>query len=420
MKKSRRNPRGVRVVITGLGTINPIGNTVAEYWENLIKGKSGVRRIRSFPINNYPMQIAGEIDLPDVTPYFKDRKMARRLDRYVVLSQIAATQAMRDSGLEVEKAPQRYGAVIGTGDGGVEARYTNTQRILQDGMQSTSPFFILGIPSTGSGFFALEWNLQGPSFSVNSACATSNHAFGVAAMLIKMGLADAVFTGGTEAPIFPSGVAAFGNIMALSERNDSPETASRPFDRDRDGFVLSEGAGVVCLEELEHAKRRGARVYAELTGFGFTCDAHDLVAPHPEARGAAQAIQNALDEAGLNPEQIDLVNCHATSTTLGDLAESVAINLALKEHGQKVPVHSTKSMTGHLLGAAGGVEALAAILAIEKGVVHPTINQFVPDPEIRLNVVRNQPLEAKVDHVVSNGFGFGGQNAALVLSRFKG
>jgi 3-oxoacyl-[acyl-carrier-protein] synthase II len=415
-----RDPREVRVVISGMGTINPIGGNVKEFWENLIKGKSGVRRLQAFPIDGYSVQIAGEIDLPDLTGYFKDKKMSRRLDRYVILAQIAATQAIRDSGLDVEKAPQRYGVIIGTGEGGVGTRYNNTKKMLADGMQSTSPFFVMCIPSTASGYFAMEWNLQGPCFSVNSACATGNHAMGVAASLIKMGMADAIFTGGAEAPIFPSGMAAFGNIMALSERNSSPETASRPFDRERDGFVLSEGAGVLCLEELEHAKRRGARIYAELAGYGFSSDAYDLVAPHPESRGSAQAMKGALDNAKLNIDQVDLINCHAASTPLGDLAESKAINVVFKDRARGVPAHSTKSMTGHPLGAASAVEAIAAILAIQEGVIHPTINQFEQDPRIMLNVVRNQPRDARVNHVLSNGFGFGGENAAIALSRFDG
>ena len=418
MKGATRNPSDVRVVITGMGTINPIGNGVAEFWENLIKGKSGTRRISSFPVDNYPVRIAGEVDLPDLSPYFKNRKMARRMDRFVVLAQIAGHQAIRDSGLEVEKAPHRYGVIIGTGDGGEATRYFNTKKIVEEGMQSVSPFFVMCVPSTASGFFAMEWNLQGPCFSVNSACATGNHALGVAASLIRMGMADAIFTGGSEAVINPMGLSAFGNIMALSERNDSPETASRPFDRERDGFVLSEGAGVLCLEELEHAKRRGATIYAELSGYGFTGDAHDLVAPHPASRGSARAIQDALDSAHLNPDQVDLFNCHAASTPLGDLAESRALNLVFKDLAAKVPAQSTKSMTGHPLGAASAVEAIAAILAIQKGVIHPTINQFEQDPEITLNVVRNKPREGRVNHVLSNGFGFGGQNAAVMISRY--
>jgi len=401
-----------------MGTINPIGNGVAEFWENLIKGKSGPRRISSFPVGNYPVRIAGEIDLPDLTPYFKNRKMARRMDRFVVLAQIAGHQAIRDSGLDVEKAPHRYGVIIGTGEGGAATRYFNTKKIVEEGMQSVSPFFVMCVPSTASGFLAMEFNLQGPCFSVNSACATGNHALGVSASLIRMGMADAIFTGGSEAVINPMGLSAFGNIMALSERNDSPETASRPFDRERDGFVLSEGAGVLCLEELEHAKRRGATIYAELSGYGFTGDAHDLVAPHPASRGSVRAIQDALDSAHLNPDQVDLINCHAASTPLGDVAESRAINHVFKDLASKVPAQSTKSMTGHPLGAASAVEAIAAILAIQKGVIHPTINQFEQDPDISLNVVRNKPREGRVNHVLSNGFGFGGQNAAVMISRY--
>ncbi len=414
-----RNPHEVRVVVTGMGVITPIGNTVEEFWQNLVHGKSGIRRIRNFPVDNYHVKIAGEIDLPDLTPYFREKKMSRRLDRYIVLSQVAGCQALQDSGLEIGAAPHRYGSLIGTGEGGVFTKYDNTRKIVNDGMQAASPFFIMGINNTGAGYFALESNLQGPNFAVSSACATGNHSIGLACLLIKMGLADAMFAGGSEAPVCVTGLAAFGNIMALSERNDSPETASRPFDRDRDGFVLSEGAGVLCLEELEHARRRGARIYAEITGVGFSGDAHDLVAPHPEARGAAQAIQAALDSARLNPEQIDLINCHATSTPLGDLSEALGINQVFGPHAARVPVQSTKSMVGHMLGAAGGVEAVAAAATIQRGVIHPTINQFEQDPRINLNVVRNQAREARVRHVLSNGFGFGGQNATLVISRFE-
>ncbi len=421
MDKNRRNPNDVRVVITGIGTINPIGNNVEEFWDSLLAGKSGVRHVKNVEIGDYPIRIAGEIDLPDVSDFFTEKKMAKRLDRYIVLGYVAGTQALRDSGLEIENAPHRYGSIIGTGDGGVETNLINVEKIVTRGMQATSPFYIINsIPSTGSGFFAQSWNLQGPSFAVNSACATSNHAIGIAMMYIKMGMADAIFTGGSEAPVNKSGLCAFGNIFALSERNDSPETASRPFDVDRDGFVLSEGAGVVCLEEFEHAKKRGAHIYCELTGFGASCDAHDLVAPHPDARGAAQAMQYALDTAGVNPDEIDLINAHATSTSLGDIAEYIAARKVIGEHADTVPVHSTKSMTGHLLGAAGGVEVIASILAFERGVAHPTMNQFNQDPEIGFRVISKEPFELHAKHIVSDGFGFGGQNSTLVLSRFEG
>jgi 3-oxoacyl-[acyl-carrier-protein] synthase II len=416
----KRNPMDIRVVVTGIGTVNPLGNTVKDYWENLKSGKSGVRKIQNVDIDNYSISIAGEVNPPDPTEYFREKKMARRLDRYVVYGYIAGTQALRDSGLDTEANPHRYGTLIGTGDGGVDSNLANVERIVKTGMQSASPFYIINsIPSTGSGFFAQAWNLQGPSFAVSSACATSNHAFGVAAMMIKMGLADAVFAGGAEAPVNKSGLCAFGNIFALSERNDTPETASRPFDSGRDGFVLGEGAGVLCLEEYEHAKKRGAKIYCEVAGFGFSSDAHDLVAPHPDARGGAQAIQSALDSASLNPSDIDLINCHATSTPLGDVAEYRAVEQVFGAEASTIPVHSTKSMTGHLLGAAGGIEAIAAILAFEEGVIHETINQFDQDKEIKFNVVKGAPFEKNVTHVLSNGFGFGGQNAAIVLSKAK-
>ena len=355
MSSNRNNPLDVRIVVTGLGTLNPLGSHVGEYWDNLEKGKSGIRKVQNFDIDGYRVQFAGEIDLPDLTEFFPEKKMVKRLDRYIVLGHVAATQALRDSGLEIEKSPQRYGALIGTGDGGVETNLKNVSILATRGMNHTTPFYIVNsIPSTGSSFFAQTWNLQGPCFSVSSACATGNHAIGTALMMIKMGMADAIFAGGSEAPVNQNGMSAFGNIRALSERNESPETASRPFDVDRDGFVLSEGAGVLCLEEFEHAKARGAKIYCEVTGFGFSCDAHNLVAPHPEARGAAQAMQNALEMAGVNAEDIGLINCHATSTPLGDIAENLAVQKAFPSMASKVPVQSTKSMTGHVLGAAGG------------------------------------------------------------------
>jgi 3-oxoacyl-[acyl-carrier-protein] synthase II len=346
--------------------------------------------------------------------------MVKRLDDYIIYSHIAGTQAIKDSGLDIEQSPHRYGAIIGTGDGGVKSHLDNIDRMLNTGMQAISPFYVISvIPNTGTAYLAQEFNLQGPSFAVSSACATSNHAIGVAAMLIQCGMADAIFAGGSEAAVNPAGIAGFGNIMALSDRNDSPETASRPFDRDRNGFVLSEGAGVVCVEELEHAKKRGAHIYAELSGFYFTTDAHDLVAPHPDARNSSIAIQGALDSAGINPEDVGLINTHGTSTTIGDKVESIAINKIFKEYATKVPVHSTKSMIGHLLGGASGVEAIAAIMAIERNIIHPSINLFNQDPEINLNVVTEATENKNIKHIISNAFGFGGHNTSIVLSRYE-
>ncbi len=415
-----RNPHEVRVVITGLGTINPIGNTVAEFWDNLIAGKSGIRRIKNFDIGDFDVQIAGEVDLPDdLTTYFKKKKMIKRLDRFIIFGHIAGVQALRDSGIEPDREPERIGALIGTGDGGLQTNYDNIVRITERGMNAISPFYVVSaIPNMASGYFAKEMNLQGPNFSLNSACATGNHAIGVAAMMIKMGLADVMFAGGAEAVVAIPSIAAFAIIDALSERNDSPETASRPFDKDRDGFILAEGAGVLCLEELEHAKKRGAKIYAELKGFGFSCDAHDVVAPHPEGKGAAAAMKAALDSAKLNIDDIDLINAHGTSTPIGDFAESKAICALFGEKVKTLPVHSTKSMTGHLLGAAGGAEAIAAILALEKGIIHPSVNLFQKDPKIQINVV-TEPTEKKVKTVFSNNFGFGGQNASIILSKFE-
>ncbi len=420
MINKKRNPYETRVVITGLGTINPIGNTVKEFWDNLTIGKSGVRLAQHTDVGDFKIKIAGEIDLPDLTPYFSKKYLIKRFDRFIIFSQIAATQAIKDSGLDVEKAPHRYGALIGTGDAGVGIHYTNIKKMINEGMDLVSPYYVVGsIPNTGSGYFAKEFNLQGPNFSVNSACATSNHAIAMSALLIKMGMADAMIAGGAEAVANIVGFAAFGVIGALSERNDSPETASRPFDKDRDGFILGEGAGVLCLEELEHAKKRGAHIYGEIKGVGMSCDAYDLVAPHPEGRGACAAMELAIQDAGLNKEDIDLINAHGTSTPLGDAAENRSIMKVFGPYAEKIPVHSTKSMIGHLIGAAGGTEAIAVILALEKGIVHPTINQFQQDPNIMLNVVKNNSIELKVDHALSNSFGFGGQNSSIVISRFK-
>ena len=415
-----RNPLDVRVVVTGLGTINPIGNSVREFWDNLKAGKSGVRLISTVDVQNYHVRIAGEIDIPDVTPFGLTPKSVRRYDRYIILSHIAATQALKDSGLDPQAAPHRYGVIIGSGDGGSTAHDIQGEKIHRSGLRAASPLYLVNtIPNTATGYVAIMYNLQGVNFAVSSACATGNHALGIAAQLIRMGMADAILAGGTEACINRLGMACFGNIMALSERNDSPETASRPFDIGRDGFVLSEGSGVLCLEELEHAKKRGARIYAELTGTGFSCDAYDLVTPHPEARGATMAMQSALAEAEIPASKIDLLNAHATSTTIGDLSECRGIHNVFGDHATKMMVHATKSMTGHCIAAASAVEAIAAIMAFAEGVVHPTTNQFERDPQIDLNVV-TEPTEVRVNHILSNSFGFAGQNAAIILSRFAG
>ncbi len=414
-----RNPKETRIVITGLGTINPIANTVDEFWENLIAGKNGIRKVQHHDLGDFIVQIGGEVDVPDLTGIMH-KKWLKRLDRYIIFGNYAATKALIDSGIseeEIEANPHRYGAIIGTGDAGLDLSHKMSKNIYEKGLDYVSAFYIVGkVPNTPPGFFAKEHNFQGPNYSVSSACATSNHAIGTAAMLIKMGMADVVMAGGTEGVVVPSAIAAFAKIMALSQRNDSPETASRPFDKDRDGFILGEGSGVICLEELEHAKKRGAKIYAELTGIGFSCDAYDLVAPHPEGRGAQISMKSALENAGMGIEDIDLINAHGTSTPMGDKIESLAIESLF---GNEVPVHSTKSMIGHLVGAAGGTEAIAGVLAIQKNVIHPSINIFELDPDVNINVVANKPMEKKITNVLSNSFGFGGQNSTIIISEFK-
>ncbi|MDH4257760.1 MAG: beta-ketoacyl-ACP synthase II [Candidatus Aminicenantes bacterium] len=423
MNRKKRDTDTTRVVITGMGTINPIGYNVEEFWENLIAGKSGIRLIQNVDLSDFSVKIGGEVDYPDLSEYFPKR-MLSRLGRFIIFGHVAATQAVKDAGFSLEdlqKEPSRHGVIIGTGDAGNGLHYEMFRQIQDYGMDSVSPFYAVGaIPNTPPAYFAKEHNFQGPNFSVNSACATSNHAIGVAALMIKTGLADVMITGGTESVLNAAGFSGFGIINALSRRNDSPQTASRPFDKDRDGFVMGEGSGILCLEELEHARKRGARIHAELRGFGFSCDAYDLVAPHPDGIGAKIAMENALITANLNKEDIDLINAHATSTPLGDLMESRAIRSFFGGLADNIPVHSTKSMIGHLIGGAGGAEAIAVVLAIQKGVIHPSINVFERDPRIDLNIVANKPMEKKVQHVLSNSFGFGGQNAAIIISKFDG
>ena len=419
----KHDPNKRRVVITGMGTINPIANSVDEFWEKLPKGISGVKKIRNFDMGDFPVQIAGQVDIPDVSPYFKNKKIAEHIDRYSVMGTIASVQAFRDSGLDVEKAPNRYGVIMANGAGGAQAYWDNVTRIHENDGELTvaSPYWVVAaIPSTGSAYFALENNFQGPNFSISSACSSSAHSIGTSIMLIRSGMADAMMAGGAEAVATKMGVTAFGVIGVLSQRNDEPEKASRPFDVDRDGFVMAEGGSMLCLEELEHAKKRGAKIYAEITGVGFSCDAHSLVSPHPEGQGAALAINDALNDAGLNSDEIDLVNAHGTSTKVGDLFEAVTIKRVFgDDYGRKIPVHSTKSITGHMIGATSSTEVIASVLAIQKGVIHENINLENQDPEIDINVVK-EPIEKKTKHVLSNSFAFGGQNAALIISEYDG
>lgn len=412
-----------RVVITGLGTINPIGATVEEYWNNLQAGTSGARIMLHSNMKDYHVKVGCEVDIPeDAVKYFSSKKVFRRMDRAFQFAQIAGKQAIDDSGLDVTGDTDRYGSVIGNGGGGLIAHDETITRIVTRGTFSVSPFYVTNaISNTTSAIISMEQNLKGPSFSITSACASANHALGVSMSLIQSGMADVMVTGGAEAVMNPPGIVAFGNIMAMSTRNDDPKTASRPFDKDRNGFVMGEGAGILVLEELEHALARGAKIYGEISGFGSSSDAYDLVAPHPEGLGSAKAMTLALEQAGLQPEDIGLINCHGTSTPVGDLAEANAIFRAFgPEVASSVWSHSTKSMTGHLIGAAGGVEAIAGLMAFEQNKIHPSINVFEQDENIKLKIATEVEDGSSVDHFISNGFGFGGHNSSVIISRYKG
>ncbi len=409
-----------RVVITGLGTVNPLGLSVEEFWTRISAGESGISIVDRFDNSTMTSRIGGMVPAFDYTPYFKDQKMARRLDRAVIYGHVAASQAMRDAGLEAGRFdPERAGVAIGTGMGGVTTFEADTEVKVHRGHKRVSPFFIpMILPNTVASYFAIENNLQGPNFTVVTACASANHSMGEAFEIIKRGDADIMFAGGSESTLCEIIYAGFANMKALSTRNDNPAAASRPFDIGRDGFVMSEGAAVLVLEDLEHAKARGARIYAEFAGFGQSCDGYHITAPHPEGYGGYRSMQNALASAGLNPSDVDLVNAHGTSTPLGDIGETMAVKRCFGDHAGKLLVHSTKSMIGHTLGAAGAVEAVAMLLALVKGVVHPTINQEEVDPACDLNYVPNRAVEKPVRAALSNSFGFGGHNATVVIKRF--
>jgi 3-oxoacyl-[acyl-carrier-protein] synthase II len=408
-----------RVVITGMGTVNPLGLNVEEYWRRLALGESGIGIVNRFDNSTMTSRIGGQVPEFDYMPWFKDQKMARRLDRAIIYAHVAACQAMRDSGLEGKFDPERAGAIIATGMGGVTTFEADTRVMIERGHKRVSPFFIpLILPNTVSAYFAIENNLQGPNYTILSACASANHSMGEAYEIIKRGTADVMFTGGGESAMTEVIYAGFANMKALSTRNDDPAGASRPFDKGRDGFVMGEGGAVLVLEELEHAKARGARIYAEFAGYGMSCDAHHITAPCSDGAGGYRAMRNALQSAAMNADAIDLVNAHGTSTPLGDAGETLAIKRCFGDHARKLMVHSTKSMIGHALGAAGAVEAVALMMALVRNVVHPTINQREPDPDCDLDYVANTAREQRVNAVLSNSFGFGGHNATLIFKRF--
>ncbi len=408
-----------RVVITGLGIVSPIGIGLAENWASIAAGKGGIARITHFDATGYPSMIAGEVKGFDVTKFGVTEKEARRMDRFIQLGMAAGIEAMRDSGLTVtEQNAERIGVHIGSGIGGIGTIEDTTLTIKEKGPRRVSPFFVpMSIINMISGDLSVMLGLKGPNLSMVTACATATHSVGDAGRLIEYGDADVMLAGGAESTVTPCALAGFGNAKALSTRNDDPATASRPWDKDRDGFVLGEGAGVVVLEEYEHAKKRGAKIYCELVGFGMSGDAYHMTSPPENGEGAARCMRNALRNAGLNPEQVQYINAHGTSTPLGDKAETMAMKTAFGEHAKKVMVSSTKSMTGHLLGAAGGVEAIYTALAIHHQVVPPTINLFEPGEGCDLDYVPNTARQAKIDVAMSNSFGFGGTNGTLVMRR---
>ena len=411
-----------RVVITGLGAVTPVGTGVEKFWKNLTEGVSGIDRIKSFDPDEFGLsvKIAGEVKDFDPTK-FLDKKEASRLSVFVHYAVAAAEEAINDSGIKSGGYdPLKVGVIIGTGIGGLRDIEREHSVITQKGARRVSPFFIpYGISNMGAGYVAIRHGFKGPNYCVVSACATGNHAIGDAFRMIQVGDIDAAVAGGTEAAVTPLGVAGFAVMRALSNRNDEPQKASRPFDKDRNGFVMGEGAGIVVLEEYERAKARGAKIYAELVGYGATDDAYHITAPHECGEGAYECMKLALEDAGLNPDEVDYINAHGTSTPLNDKIETLAIKQLFKEHAYDLKISSNKSMVGHLLGAAGAVEAVASVKTIETGVIPPTINLENPDPECDLNYVPNEAVKDDVRVVLSNSFGFGGTNACLIFKKVE-
>ena len=407
-----------RVVVTGMGTVNPLGKSVEEYWDGLIEGRSGAAPIEGFDASRLTTKFACEVRGFDPTDYM-DRKLAQRSARFTHLAIASAGQAIADAGLDMG-AEDRYrvGVEMGTGIGGFEVMTRDAATYLNGGR--LHPLYAtMVIPNIAAAQVAMNCGLKGPNSTTVTACAASTHAIGNALRIIQRGDADVMLAAGTEASLCEVGIASFNAIKALSTRNDAPEAASRPFDRDRDGFVPAEGSGTLILESLEHAQRRGAQIYGEVIGFGITNDAFHAVAPDETGAAPAQCMRNALADACIRPEDVDYVNAHGTSTPLNDAAETRAMKMALGEHAYRVPISSTKSMVGHLLGAAGAVEAIATLLTINRGVIHPTINYQTPDPACDLDYVPNEARRTAVRIAISNGFGFGGQNCTIVLKRFE-
>ncbi|MFK7963199.1 MAG: beta-ketoacyl-ACP synthase II [Burkholderiaceae bacterium] len=405
-----------RVVVTGLGIVSPVGNSIDAAWTNIVAGKSGIAKVSRFDASGMSTSIAGEVKDFDSSLYMASKE-ARHFDTFVHYGIAASTDAVRDSGLEIdERIAERVGAMVGSGIGGLPMIEKTHSDLVNKGVRRVSPFFVPGsIINMVSGQLAINLGLKGPNLAIATACTTGLHCIGQSARIIAYGDADVMVAGGAESTISPLGLGGFIAARALSQRNDDPQAASRPWDKDRDGFVLGEGAGVVVLEEYEHAKKRGARIYAELTGFGMSADAHHITAP--ETDGPRRGMAAALKDASINGEQVSYLNAHGTSTQLGDKNETEAIKLALGDHARKIVINSTKSMTGHLLGGAGGIESVFTILALHNQISPPTINLDTPDPECDLDYCANEARELPIQHAVNNSFGFGGTNGTLVFSK---
>ena len=408
-----------RAVITGIGTINPIGNNVNEYWENLSKGISGTDYIHQFDTTDFPCKIAGTVKNFDPTTII-DKKEAKRFSTFIIFAIEAAKQAVTDSGLNIEAEAEDIGVEIGSGIGGLEVLERNTIKLHEKGPSKVSPFTVpMMIVDMASGIVSIKIGAKGPNSCAVSACASSTHSIGNAFRMIQNGSAKAMVCGGSESAISPLGISSFCAAKSLSLNNDNPKEASRPFDLNRNGFVMGEGSGILVLEEYEHAKKRNAKIYGEIVGYGSSGDAYHITAPAPEGEGAKRAMIMALDDAKITATEIDYINAHGTSTYLNDKNETAAIKELFKDHAYNVSISSTKSMTGHLLGAAGAIELIAGLKAIKENIIPPTINLTDPDPECDLNYTANNPIERKVNKVMSNSFGFGGHNAVLVFQDFK-
>lgn len=408
-----------RVVITGMGVVSPNGNELNTFWDNIINGRSGIKAVDRFDTSQLPARIAGLVKDFEPEQYI-DKKEIRRMDRSTHFAMAAAQMAIEDAGLEPEKEDrERIGVVFGSGIGGIETLENQILVMAAKGPGKVSPFLVpMMIPNISASQIAIRYGFKGPNITTVTACASATNAIGEAVRVIQRGDADVVITGGTEAPICPISMAAFCAMRALSTRNEEPEKASRPFDAERDGFVMGEGAGVLVVEALEHAQARGARIYAEIAGYGVTCDAYHITAPDPVGTGAAKAMELAIADAGLKPEDVDYINAHGTSTPLGDRGETLAIKRVFGEHASRLAVSSTKSMTGHLLGAAGGIETIITALTVYHDVIPPTINLDNPDPECDLDYVPHQARRQEVRVALNNSFGFGGHNAVLLLKKF--